>query len=220
MGERDAWPRANLEETGGRFAVGEKFYRRWTPGVYYFDRGVAKHFFCQPRFAPSPPFSRAFSFMKRFEGDVDRFYAQNFDGEEIRSNRCSRSRFFVSKDCTSISEAHNDINNNNNNNPWCAGWGGRGGAGASVRRDVEKGGRGRLGPLDSDYGWGVKVVRGRREVPFLLLMNRNNWPSLCRHACCVFCNDRARIGNFLWRKVRDVMGIEEKKKKRKKSRRD
>lgn len=27
MGERDAWPRANLEETGGRFAVGEKFYR-------------------------------------------------------------------------------------------------------------------------------------------------------------------------------------------------
>ena len=85
MGERDAWPRANLEETGGRFAVGE-IYQRWTPDVYYFDRGVAKHFFCQPRFVPpSPPFSRAFSFMKRFashERDVDRFYAQNFDGEE------------------------------------------------------------------------------------------------------------------------------------------
>lgn len=35
-----------------------------------------------------------------------------------------------------------------------------------------------MGPLDSDYGWAVKFVRGRREVPFLLLMNRNNWPSI------------------------------------------
>lgn len=51
----------------------------------------------------------------------------------------------------------------------------------TVSRDTDndrKGGRERLGPLDSDYGWAVKFVRGRREVPFLLLMNRNNWPSI------------------------------------------
>lgn len=50
----------------------------------------------------------------------------------------------------------------------------------TVSRDADnrKGGRERLGPLDSDYGWALKFVRGRREVPFLLLMNRNNWPSI------------------------------------------
>lgn len=84
----------------------------------------------------------------------------------------------------------------------------------TVSRDADnrKGGRERLGPLDSDYGWALKFVRGRREVPFLLLMNRNNWPSivtLVAYFVTSTCKEEAIIK---WRVSR-----RKKKKNRKKA---
>lgn len=85
----------------------------------------------------------------------------------------------------------------------------------TVSRDADnrKGGRERLGPLDSDYGWALKFVRGRREVPFLLLMNRNNWPSivtLVAYFVTSTCKEEAIIK---WR----VSRRKKKKKNRKKA---
>lgn len=118
------------EETGGRFAVGENFYQiEVNARCLLFLRSVAKQFFCQSRFVPLPPlpifFMRFLLYRLASHEGVDQFYAQNFD---------SSITILIT---TIIIRAR---------------WGGREGASTSVRRDVEKGGRGRLGPLDSDYG--------------------------------------------------------------------